>query len=514
MDRKPLGWAVRTGIFLLPFTTALVAFRAGVTVTERAVADADLLTQVYYAVGLFVLGGLDLGTPTGGSSLARGALWFSYFAAPLITTGAVVEGLLRAMRPPWMQTRGLHDHIVLVGLGRIGMLYLEALRSTDGHRSVLIVGLDPNHPNLAEARGRYGARFIQGDITHQATRDLARLQRARGVVLITSDDLVNLVAAWDVLDDCPSAKVVTHVSDLGMRRRLGQLQDRDHSRVAVFNAHRIAARRLWRGFLADRFERTAGRDVVVLAGFGRFGQTILEYLQDKAGEDLGAVIIVDLQATTRALQFAEQVPQTIPYTRVAIDGDVDDPGTWERVDAAVGELDASCAPPVFVLGVDGERTNLRAAARLKGRGAQAGVFVRTFHESRFADEMASEFEFEVLSVERLLREALVEAHSAWFGARRAGSRSRSVLAPGGQDPSGEDEGDEAHAHVDQGSGPVGQVLDGLVGDQLEGGVDPLVAEDENEPQDPALDGPLGEPLRPHGEVEPGHPVDDDQRADR
>ena len=54
-------------------------------VSERDLADAGILTRAYYTLGLFFLGGLDLGTPVGGPEAARTVLWLAYFAAPLIT---------------------------------------------------------------------------------------------------------------------------------------------------------------------------------------------------------------------------------------------------------------------------------------------------------------------------------------------------------------------------------------------------------------------------------------------
>jgi hypothetical protein len=63
-----------------------------VFVSDRPeVLGAGILTHLYYSLGLFVLGGLDLGVPIDGPNGARIALWLAYFLAPLVTTGVLVQ---------------------------------------------------------------------------------------------------------------------------------------------------------------------------------------------------------------------------------------------------------------------------------------------------------------------------------------------------------------------------------------------------------------------------------------
>ena len=70
-----LRW--RALLLLIAFLCGFVAFQFGVDVTDRpGIPSTGLLTKVYYTVGLFVLGGLDLGTPVGGPEAARWLLWF------------------------------------------------------------------------------------------------------------------------------------------------------------------------------------------------------------------------------------------------------------------------------------------------------------------------------------------------------------------------------------------------------------------------------------------------------
>src|SRR5262245_39082603 len=128
MDRRWIGWGLRTIAFATVFGMALYAFQAGVGVSDRpGLPDAGLLTQIYYAAGLFVLGGMDLGTPATGAPFAQGLLWAAYFLAPIITTTAVVEGALWLAGSGLFDRLGLRGHVVIVGLGNLGTSFVVAL---------------------------------------------------------------------------------------------------------------------------------------------------------------------------------------------------------------------------------------------------------------------------------------------------------------------------------------------------------------------------------------------------
>jgi len=52
---------------LVVLALTVLAFRNGVNVSDRGDIPNDaFLVQLYYAIGLFALGGMDLGMPTGG----------------------------------------------------------------------------------------------------------------------------------------------------------------------------------------------------------------------------------------------------------------------------------------------------------------------------------------------------------------------------------------------------------------------------------------------------------------
>lgn len=110
---RPLVW--RALAFAAAWITGFVGFLAGTGVSERDVSG--IIESAYYALGLFVLGGLDLGTPVGGPAYGRVLLWTAYFAAPLITVSALIEAAARIISPLAFRIRPLSDHVVLGGRG-------------------------------------------------------------------------------------------------------------------------------------------------------------------------------------------------------------------------------------------------------------------------------------------------------------------------------------------------------------------------------------------------------------
>ena len=408
-SRSPWRFVVsRASAFAIVYLAALVALSVGVGVSERDVTDAGLFTRAYYALGLFVLGGLDLGTPIGGPPTARTVLWITYFAGPLITASAILETALRLLVPLAYRFRPLNDHVVLAGAGRLGLLYVQKLRERNRSRNVIVVDSDRNSPAFGELRDRERVQLVRGDITSDQVLRGLNLPKAHRVLLLTGDDFANLDASAKILRLVPglAGRMVAHVSELGFMR-----QTADSSAVRdceVFNGHEFAARRLVREHLADRFQRTPYRDLVVLAGFGRFGQTVLHQLQEEAPGDFGPVVILDENASKNVRTFEEEPGFAGDYERVVVDGDLLDPELWRGIEKMVS-LDQN--PPVIIVGSGDDGTNLHAALSVCRSHPQALVIVRSFRASPFMEEVLREAGAHPFNLGRLIRDGMPEA---WF----------------------------------------------------------------------------------------------------
>jgi len=382
---RPIIW--RGLAFAAAYLTGFFGFLSGVELSARAIAGTGIGEIAYYALGLFVLGGMDLGVPVSGPLYGQALLWTAYFVAPVITASALVEAGIRLISPLALRVRSLTDHVILAGAGRLSLLYVQKLRETDARRRVFIVERNPNHPSLDELRDVYHAVIINGDITSDEVLRGLRVERAHRVLLLTGDDFANLDAAAKIMKLGPgvAARMVAHVADLEFMRATA---DSSVARACeIFNGHEFAAKHLVQEHLLARFQQTPNRDLVVLAGFGRFGQTVLHQLQKHARGRFGPVVIIDANATKNARAFHHQLGFDEDYDRLIVDGDLLDPDIWGRISEAVH---ADGHDPVIILGSGDDGTNLHAAFQVCKQHPSAFVIVRTFRASPFTAEMARE----------------------------------------------------------------------------------------------------------------------------
>jgi Trk K+ transport system NAD-binding subunit len=401
---RSIRWAAFGAVFVLTF----VALASGVVTSERPdIGSEPWIAWIYYAASLFVFGGVDLGAPTSGPLIGRTLLWAAYLLAPTITTTTVAEAFLKLVRPAWFRRR-LNDHMVIVGGGQVGRLYVNAVRSLDPERAILLA----DDSDLADEFP--DAESVQLVGMPPSTLEALQLERASGLVVLTQDDLANLELSWSAQSAHPELRVAVHVSDLALLRPVERAARGTRSPTG-FNTHQVTAAYLYQIHLALHFESTEYDDVVVLAGFGRFGQTILELLLAEAEAEVGTVVVVGPNAKAQLRQFQADVGRT--RVRVlGIDMDVADPATWNRVDSEIAN--GGGETPVYVFGGSDELLNLRSALLLRSSSPDPRIFLRCFHRSPFLKSLAKQQGFELLAFETVLSEALREHYHDFFRSER------------------------------------------------------------------------------------------------
>lgn len=402
-----LTWKSWTAVIILG--CGLAGLLLGVGVSERpAVTDANFLTKAYYAFGLFVFGGMDLGTPTGGPLYGRILLWFAYFAAPVWTASAVFETILTALRPPVWRIRSVKNKIVITGGGELTLGFLNRIAASGNAHRVIVIVDESQHPNLDELHSYRGVRVfvVSGDQMHRMRR--YPLHKASRFLLLSENDAINFEVASILLEHDPqlAPKIVYHVSDLRFLRVLSD--SKVVSRCTAFNQYELAATQLVRGQLARRFGTTAYRDTVVLAGFGRFGQSILEQLEHHASGEFSRVVIIDLEAEQQALIADEQLLGERKYSHHTYDGDIDDPEIWRRVFSEVVTDDEE---PVFVITTGSDHSNLRCAIWLRRRFPDALIICRTMAPSSFARGVCEQHEVVSVNTAELVQTSIPHA---WY----------------------------------------------------------------------------------------------------
>jgi len=394
----------RWGAALLLFAAAFVGLSSGVSLTERPdVQSAGYLTKAYYSLGLFVVGGLDLGTPTGGPLTGRIMLWTAFFGAPLLMASAVIDALLKAMAPQRWQLRRLRNHIVIVGAGQLTTSYLRLLRKHEPATQLVVVDVAVEPARSQELRQTFDVTLVTGDITHDFLLRELQLAKARQIIFLGDNDFQAYEAASKVLRLYPNLRhrVVLHCHNLRFMR---SMHDTQVAKLSItFNSYHLAAKSLVEQTLLQHFKTTRSRDVVVIAGFGRFGQTVMEELQARAEEELEKVILIDIDADRRVLVAEEQQRLGGNYERLILQGDISHPEVWQKLQELA---DLSIEKPTVILGTGNAEDNLRTALWIKRQFPNALVFARTNDISELALEVGREHGINAFSIKQLLEDNL------------------------------------------------------------------------------------------------------------
>lgn len=166
------------------------------------------------------------------------------FIVPIVGLGAVADSVVRlaylvftrkSRLPDWNRlVASLYDdHIVLIGLGKLGREIAAGLDARGRH--YVVVDVDPDHPHLEKYAER-GVPCLREDGRLAESLELAGIRRARGIVLATNDDLANLDAALTARDVKPDIQVTMRMFDDTLATKFAARYD-----VPVLSAARLSA---------------------------------------------------------------------------------------------------------------------------------------------------------------------------------------------------------------------------------------------------------------------------------
>jgi Trk K+ transport system NAD-binding subunit len=205
---------------------ALLAFVAAIVVVAALIWSSStgfgLLDSAYFAVTTVSTTGYGDITPLHDSHALKlavmalmliGALSLALVYA-LITDAIVGVRLARSLgeRP-----RPRRDHVVVLGLGRIGQRVIEDLVS----RGIPCIAVERNEaaPGIGAAR-RLRVPVVLADATAPSVLDGLFLERARCLMVVTDDDAANLGAALTARAREPELRVVLRLFDHDLAQRV------------------------------------------------------------------------------------------------------------------------------------------------------------------------------------------------------------------------------------------------------------------------------------------------------
>ena len=293
-DHHALRWAMAAAASLVIVST--VVLRLGYRLPGGG--HMSVLTALYFTVETISTvgyGDFSFATQTPAMEIF-GILLIAAGATLLTTVFALITNVLVSWRIEQslgrQQLIGLEGHVVVIGLGSVGIRVLEGLQAEG--RQVVAVERNENNRFLNHARA-LGAPVLIADSTQRQTLVDANVHSAAAVAVLTSDDLTNIETALAVRDYLggrwASVPVVLRVFD----RELG------HTVEHHFDFHHV---RSTSALAAPRFVGAAlGLDVLGSFTVGRL-PFLVGRLTVAPGRGLDGLAMVDLPARTRVVALS------------------------------------------------------------------------------------------------------------------------------------------------------------------------------------------------------------------
>lgn len=147
-----------------------------------------------------------------------------FFIVPIVGLTVIIEGIVETAtlvrdrqrnERAWcrIMAHSMRDHVIVVGLGRLGYKTWAVLRQLNV--PTVVLELDDKNQFLAEVR-RDGTPLFLGDARRESMLEDANVKDARAVILATTDDLANLEVALDARKLNPQIRVVLRLFDQNM----------------------------------------------------------------------------------------------------------------------------------------------------------------------------------------------------------------------------------------------------------------------------------------------------------
>ncbi|HUR32395.1 MAG TPA: NAD-binding protein [Vicinamibacterales bacterium] len=239
--------------------------------------------------------------------LVGGFLMFAGIGTLGVFTAAIAAYLIKFDGFDALRARSLTGHVVICGLGSVGMLLAQAFRR-DGYQVLALEKVEDN-PHVAAAR-EAGVAVLIGDASRREVLARARLDRARHLVVVAGADGNNVEIAATARavarDGGLSLPCSTQIqnADLWYALRSWDVGTRDGFRLEFFNVTELGARALlarYSPFTAAQRDRNVPPRVLIV-GAGALSQHLIRHMvrqwQDVEGHARPALPITLVDAAT------------------------------------------------------------------------------------------------------------------------------------------------------------------------------------------------------------------------
>jgi Trk K+ transport system NAD-binding subunit len=196
---RPLQIALWLFLGLLVVSTLVLHFGY----SNAGGGQLGFLNSIYFTVETIATVGF------GDFSFSHQPGWMEVFGIVLILAGTTLVTAIFALLTNALVSRrierslghaqipGMADHVVIIGLGSVGMGVIEGLLA--GGRELVVVERYDTNRYLNQVR-QHGVPLVVGDATLGQTLDSVNLSRAAAVAIMTSDDMANIEVGLAVRD--------------------------------------------------------------------------------------------------------------------------------------------------------------------------------------------------------------------------------------------------------------------------------------------------------------------------
>jgi Trk K+ transport system NAD-binding subunit len=164
---------------------------------------------------------------------------------PVVTAKVVTEAV-RSRYPELVRPHNMTGHVVLVGLGNLGICVLEELR--DRRKQVLCVDKDKDARGVPLAR-RYRVPIVFGDVSETETLRDAYVDKCSALVVVTGNNVTNVTAALRGSELKPDLRAVLRLLDDDLAEQIEHLKIATTHSVPYYAAPVFTAKMLDRNTL-------------------------------------------------------------------------------------------------------------------------------------------------------------------------------------------------------------------------------------------------------------------------
>ncbi|MBD3290964.1 hypothetical protein GF337_19310 [candidate division KSB1 bacterium] len=357
----------------------------------RTDAPWRYLEALYFSITLFIIGGLDIGFPHGGSPFVLIVLWICYFVAPLLALGFVYqfvqEHIFSQISPV------LRGHTIICGMGRNGELIYRLIREyfPKGHK-VVIIEKSTENPYSELLEKDPDTWWLKSDFTKPPVMQKAKLRRANRVYITTNLDLANIdaaVAIQEMKDKPQKLSLYCHLGNLELHQNFCDtiFKERKFSDIKLFNGYECVTRRFYENWIISKGNLNPNGVIFAILGFGRFGQMLFSRLASDPNRSANdEVVIATMKPNSEVdklnYEYRKDSFESNCRLHSPLYADIHNPTCWEELNQIAS---SSRKQLVILICRDNDIGNLNLAISMKLRGPlhlrQSTIFCRMYRHT-------------------------------------------------------------------------------------------------------------------------------------